>query len=275
MNNVSIIITTKNEAVNIANCLKSIKQQSYLNIEIIVVDNNSTDGTKKIAENYTDKVFNKGPERSAQRNFGAKKAKGKYLLFLDADMVLERQVIEDCVKILADNKSVKAVIIPEKSYGNSFWARVKAFEKSFYVDNNDVEAARFYYKNIFIQQNGFDEKITGPEDWELSQRVSRIYPIARVKSYILHNEGNLSLIKTMKKKYYYAVNFDIYQNSMIEKNVSTKKMIVFHRYKLYFSNPHKLFFNPVLGLAMLFMKTCEFAAGVIGYMMKTYSGGKK
>jgi len=56
---VSIIITTKNEEKNIENCLKSIKLQTYSNIEIIVVDNNSSDQTKEISQKYTDKVLDK------------------------------------------------------------------------------------------------------------------------------------------------------------------------------------------------------------------------
>ena len=72
---VSVIVTTKNEEKNIANCLKSIKNQTYKNIEIIVVDNNSDDRTKEIAGKYTDKVFNHGPERSALRNLGAEREK--------------------------------------------------------------------------------------------------------------------------------------------------------------------------------------------------------
>lgn len=63
---VSVILTTKNEEKHIGNCLKSVKKQAYPRdeIEIIVVDNNSTDKTKEIAKRYTDKVYNFCPERS-------------------------------------------------------------------------------------------------------------------------------------------------------------------------------------------------------------------
>lgn len=73
---VSVVVTIKNEENNIENCLKSIESQSYPQekIEIIVVDNNSTDCTKKISRRFTNKVYNKGPERSVQRNFGMEKA---------------------------------------------------------------------------------------------------------------------------------------------------------------------------------------------------------
>lgn len=73
---VSVIVPTYNSEKFIGACLESIKNQMYTNIELIVVDNNSTDKTKEIAWRYTDKVFNKGPERSAQRNFGAKNSIG-------------------------------------------------------------------------------------------------------------------------------------------------------------------------------------------------------
>ena len=76
---ISVVITTKNEQQNIENCLKSIKNQNYPQdkIEIIGVDNSWGDRTKEIARKYTDKVYNFGPERSAQRNFGVEKSKWK------------------------------------------------------------------------------------------------------------------------------------------------------------------------------------------------------
>jgi len=57
---VSVIVTTRNEEHNIANCLESIKAQTYPQdkIEIIVVDNNSLDKTKEIALKYTNKIYN-------------------------------------------------------------------------------------------------------------------------------------------------------------------------------------------------------------------------
>jgi len=81
---VSIIITTKNEEANISRCLDSVKLQDFPldSIEIIVVDNNSSDRTKEIALSYTSNVYNYGPERFAQRNYGIKQARGKFVLYL-------------------------------------------------------------------------------------------------------------------------------------------------------------------------------------------------
>src|SRR5262245_48197635 len=96
---VSVIVTTKNNTATLDDCLKSIvKQQSYRPIELIVVDNFSTDDTQEIAKKYTSNVFVKGPERSTQRNYGVKKAKGEYVMIIDSDMNLSPKVIEQCVK---------------------------------------------------------------------------------------------------------------------------------------------------------------------------------
>jgi len=62
---VSVIITTKNEEKHIENLLQSIKRKTYKNIEIILVDNYSTDKTIEIARKYTDKIYLKGLERSS------------------------------------------------------------------------------------------------------------------------------------------------------------------------------------------------------------------
>ena len=92
-----MVVTTKNEEKNISKCLESVRGQTYPQeaLEVIVVDNYSTDRTKEIAQKYADKVFEHGPERSAQRNFGIlKKSKGRYVMYLDADMRFSPEVVE-------------------------------------------------------------------------------------------------------------------------------------------------------------------------------------
>lgn len=265
---VSVIITTKNEERNIETCLKSIKNQTYKKIEVIVVDNNSTDSTEKISKKYTKLFFTKGPERSAQRNYGARKSKGTYLLLLDADMRLSKKVIEDCIDIVEKNKLL-GVVIPEESYGKNFWAKCKALERSFYVGVDWMEAARFFSKKTFLEFKGYDESQTGTEDYDLPQRIKEKYgreKFGRINSFIYHNEGNLSLFYTLKKKNYYARTIGKYKNKSSNKYYVKKQSSILERYKLFFSHPVKLFKNPILGVGMLFMKTSEFLAGGLGYM---------
>lgn len=268
---VSVIVTTKNEEKNIESCLERIQKQSYKNIEIIVVDNKSTDKTKEIAKKYTRHVFDKGPERSVQRNFGVKKAKGEYVLILDADMILTEKVVEECVKEIEKSK-VGGVIIPEESFGEGFWAQCKKLERSFYIGNDSIEAARFFPKKTFMSVGGFDEKITGPEDWDHSQRVKDKHGVGRIESMILHNEGKLSLWRTLKKKYYYSQKFREYLEKEENKSYSAKQFSVVDRYMIFFSQPKKLLANPVLSIGMVFMKTAEFGVGGAGFILSRFRG---
>jgi len=259
---VTVVITTKNEELVIEDLLKSIKKQSYSPIETIIVDNSSIDKTVEIAKKYTKYVFTKGPERSSQRNYGAKKAKGKYLLFLDADMELLPGVIEECVKKV-QNLGVGGIIIPEKSVGIGFWAKVKAFERSFYVGYDITDAARFFDKSVFLKLSGFDENITGPEDWDLSMRVQKKYGIATAESLIYHNEEQLSLWKLMKKKYYYGKKTRVYLSK--NKISSVSPQTIFFLRKAFYKKTDKIIAHPFLSLAMIYMLSLELIAGALGY----------
>src|SRR3972149_2105641 len=175
MSLVSVIITTKNEQDVIEKLICSILKQTYPRNEIILVDNYSTDRTIKIAKKLGIKTYLYGPERSAQRNFGAKKSHGKYLMFLDADMELSPHVIEECVEVVQTGKEYGGIVIPEESIADTFLGQVKAFERSFYNLEADTitEAARFFTREAYLKVGGFDETITGPEDWDFPEAVQK------------------------------------------------------------------------------------------------------
>jgi glycosyltransferase involved in cell wall biosynthesis len=99
---VSIVIPVYNAAKYLAACIESVVQQSYPAIEIIVVDNGSTDDSKSIAKNYQKVIFLEEHQKGASvaRNTGIKTAKGKYIQFLDADDLLHPDKIKNQVEIL-------------------------------------------------------------------------------------------------------------------------------------------------------------------------------
>jgi len=271
---ISIIIPTKNSKLMIDACLESIKNQIYKDFEIIVVDNNSIDKTKEIARKYTKLVFNKGPERSVQRNFGALKSNGQYLMFIDSDMELGKSVVADCIKVFQGykvskiNKGLGGIVIPEESFGKGFWAKCVTLERSFYVGVEWMEAARFFPKTVFNEFKGYDNKLISGEDWDLNQNIKTKYEIFRIKSFIRHNEGKLSLLDLLKKKMYYVSKINNYSSKLTNSSSFTKQSSIIGRYILFFSNPVKLFKDPIIGLGMLFMKMSEFAAGGAAYIIK-------
>jgi len=221
---VSVVITTKNEEKNIQNCLQSIKNQTYGNIEIIVVDNGSDDQTQAIAKRYTAKVFTKGPERSAQRNFGAKRAKGKYYLYIDADMTLSIGVINDCVNMCEHDSTLTGLYIPEKITGTGFWNKVRNFERGFY-NGTVIDCVRFVPLNIFKKTGGFDTALTGPEDWDFDKKVRNLGKIGIIQSHINHNECQFDLSKYLSKKSYYAKSMGAYARKWGQNDPDVKKQL--------------------------------------------------
>ena len=265
---VSIIITTKNEAAVIKRLLVSLKDQSYKNIEIIVVDHPATiDKTGRIAKRYTRNVFVKGPERSTQRNFAITKSKGRYILILDADMNLSKDVVKECVDIFTRQKKkekIGGVIIPEKSYGAGIWAKAKALEREVNKGEEYFEAARFFPKNVFEEFGGYDTSLTGPEDWDLPQRISRKYKIFRIRSFIRHSEGRPTLIGLAKRKYYYGLSVDKYlkkQNLPI-----IGKTTVYFLRPAFYRNWRLIVRDPWTGFCMIVMLFFENFGGGLGYL---------
>lgn len=253
--------------------MHSIISQSYKNIELIVVDKSSTDATQKIAKKYTDHVFVHGPERSAQRNFGVKRSTGSYICIIDSDMELSKDVIKNALLLCQKNATVKAIVIPEESFGVGFWAQCKRLERSFYIGVKWMEAARFFDREVYEKMNGYDERVTGGEDYDLPQRIEHHLgrnAIASISDMIYHNEGRLRLYGLCKKKYYYGRHMDRYRCTQENKRNYSKQSSVLYRYGLYFSHPVKLFKNPFLGIGLLFMKTCEFGCAWSGLVVRKF-----
>jgi len=263
---VSVIITTKNEEDVIKRLLESIKNQSYKRIETILVDNNSTDETKNIAKRYSVSMFNYGPERSAQRNYGIKKAKGKLVMILDADMKLSKDVIKECVDEIDKDQSLAAIVIPEKSIGVLFWEKVKSFERSFYNLEGDIytDAARFFRKKLIEEVGGYDETITGPEDWDLPETVEkRGYKISRIRSLIYHYERIPSIYKLIKKKFYYGLKSHRYLSKQKISIVSPKTIYLLR--PVFYKNWKRLISHPILSTSMFILLFLELFAGGLGY----------
>lgn len=257
---ISVIITTKNSAKTLKTLLESINNQTYKKVEIVVVDNKSTDKTIAIARKYTKKVYNIGPERSAQRNYGAKKALGKYVVFLDSDMELTPNVIYECVE---KSKIFKALILPEKTVGSGFVPAIRSFEREMYEGDSNIELARFYEKKVFLEIGGYDENLTGPEDYDLSYRVSKKYKIGRIYSYVLHHEEDIKWVKLLQKKFYYANKGAIYAQKHPEL-IKIQGTIFFR--KVYLKHWKKFLLNPILGMSFLLTRILETIFAIAGYI---------
>ncbi len=250
---ISIIIATKNEATNLPRLLTSLKKQSFQDFEIIIVDNHSTDETLTIARKFTSLVFNYGNERSSQRNFGAQKAKGAYLLFLDADMELPRQILAECLGKITPT-SVVALIIPETVQGKSFFASIKRLEKNLYQNEPMIEAPRFFKKKAFLKSGGYDKNLIAGEDWDLAQEIKQVGKIGRIPSMLFHYEN--SLFRELKHKAYYGRFVKRY--AKIHPNFFSKQSGSY-RIKLLFRKRKLLLKDPLAAIGLFLLKFFEYA----------------
>ncbi|MGI5242310.1 glycosyltransferase family 2 protein [Dactylosporangium sp. CA-139066] len=202
---ISVVVPTLNTQRTLARCLTSIRAQSYPHVELVVVDNRSTDATTAIARDHADVVATCGPERSAQRNHGWRISSGEYVIFIDADMVLAGDIVAEVVDAFRAGPDLGALVIPELAFGDGFLARCRALEKRLYLGDSRVEAARAFPRQVLDKVGGYDEDITGFEDWELPDRVLAAgYRLGRVSSFIMHDEGRISLRRAFHKKRYYG-----------------------------------------------------------------------
>ena len=200
---ISVIIPTKNSARSLPRLLASLKEQTYQNFETIVVDNNSTDATKKIAVSMGSVVDNWGPERSAQRNRGVEISRANILLFIDSDMELTKHVLEKC--ILGMDNSDALCLRESIVTGNNYWAKARAFERDSYFRSLYYEAARCLRKDVFNNICGYDTTMTGIEDMALQARlIERGYRIGWIDEVILHHEEDVGFKQYLTKRREYG-----------------------------------------------------------------------
>jgi glycosyltransferase involved in cell wall biosynthesis len=203
---VSVVVPTKDSAATLELCLSSIRGQRHANLELLVVDNASTDGTRAIAGRLADVSIQGGPERSQQRNIGIANARGEFVLWIDSDMELRPDVVALAVGA-AERADATGVFIPEVSVGWGFWTRCRNLERSCYAGEPWIEAPRLIRRSYLESVGGFVPWLSGTEDAEL--RVRMLADGSRLAwadgAVIVHHEGRLTLGFVARKRFYYGL----------------------------------------------------------------------
>jgi glycosyltransferase involved in cell wall biosynthesis len=172
---VSIVIPIYNQAQYLGETFDAVIKSTFKQVEIIIVDDGSTDGSAEVALKLKDASpqivsviiqENSGPAKA--RNEGIKIARSKYILPLDGDDLIAPTYIENAVKALEENPEVKVVYSEAEKFGDKIgkW-KLKPFSlKSLSLDNM-IFVSAFYRKKDWENVGGYDERITwGWEDWE-------------------------------------------------------------------------------------------------------------
>lgn len=259
---VSIVIPTKNSSKFLEACLESIKKQTYENIEIIVVDNFSTDNTREISLKYTDKFFEKGPERSAQVNYGVEMSTGDFVYKIDSDFILEKEVVDQCVKKIEEG--CDAVIVHNSPDISVSWiAKIRKFEVDMYKYGLTHSSARFVKKSVYKKIGGFNEKITAGEDYDFQNKLNLgNYKIGFVDDEAIHLGEPTKFWPHIYKYYQYGKDSINYKQA----GSGNFKNQINNTFLLYLKNWKKFVFHPVLGTEFVLYNFFKFGAGGLGFL---------
>ncbi len=182
----SIVIPALNEEKYLPKLLKSIKEQTYKNYEIIVADARSSDSTRQIAKKFGCVLVKSGGLPGVGRNNGAKAAKGDMLLFLDADSLIEKDFLERSI----NDMQARGL---DAAGSHLYPSTGKLLDRSFmFIFNSWAYMAQLCYPNacgtgIFCKKwlhekiKGFDESIKLSEDMDYVRRCGKFGKFRLIK----------------------------------------------------------------------------------------------
>ena len=259
---ISIVIPIYNEESNILNLLNSIKKNNYKNLEIIIVDDGSTDNTRKKLKKfpYIKYFFQNKSGVARARNYGIKKSTGDLILLFDGDVILKKNTLSNFVKYFRANQNL--VIL------QGLWEKKYLYKTNFITSHLLLKLNyNFEYKSKFSKKIGnfkgihvdelmtgclgfrkkikkffhFNEKYknSGGEEFELGYEISKkfnIYYTPKIKIY--HKfEGYL---ETLRRIYFRSINYSIL--TFKKKNISNKSNV---------SVPKRDFINLIISFLIL------------------------
>ncbi len=183
MTRVSIIVPVYNGGEDLRRCLAGIRAAETPAAEVIVVDDGSTDGSRRVAGEFGAKVLETGGRRgpAKARNLGARAATGDLLFFLDADVVPGTDAVSRVTRIFDEDPELAAVIgsYDDEPGERDFLSQYRNLMHCFVHQNARTRATTFWSgcgavrREIFLEHSGFDESYARPaiEDIELGYRM--------------------------------------------------------------------------------------------------------
>ena len=252
--NISIIIPVYNSSLTLKECLDAIFDTNFKNFEVIIVSDNSSDNSVEIAKQYQCKVIelpqNKGP--AFARNSGAQEAKGDILLFIDSDVIINKEALNSLADKFSDSdvNVIQGIYSHEPKYKNI----TTQYQQSFYCYYSwhaDLKYTSSLITNcfairrkIFIDFKGFNTNIKGAtcEDEEFGYvLIDKGYKILILRKLNGEHRVNYNFRKLIKR------NFAIYIDTMksyLRNKTYVKKVEQTNYWKV-------LMGIPILGLIIL------------------------
>lgn len=244
---ISIVIPTKNSANTLDACLKSIINQTYSKLELVIVDSQSTDGTLDIARKYTAKIVETQWGLLGAKYLGFKASKGDYILYLDSDQILAYSDVLECS--LPTFSGYDMLCLEEESFRtDSFLQKLIAADRKlvnkFWGKNIDPITGfiipRFYKRSLLdavfkkldivsqMHEIGINEDCL---IYYHAYILSHPFMIGLISKALVHQDLS-SLIDYLRKNYMYGKNMRLLVESslygkLILRNIRFRKGLTF------------------------------------------------
>lgn len=182
----SVVISAYNGEKTIEECLKSVAKIAD---EIVVLDNSSTDSTYSLAKKYTEKIFKQKNNPLAidlLKNLGFEKATGEWILCIDQDEYIEKELEEEILKKLKEKPKVNGFSIPRKNYIFGRWIKYAGWYPDYQLRLFRRGKGKYEEKHVHEQI-----KIAGEEE--------------KLTNHIIHHNYN-SIAQFLEKTIVYAKN---------------------------------------------------------------------
>ncbi len=213
---ISVVIPTLNEEHYLEKTLKSIIRQTIPRdyYEIIISDGKSKDNTLKIAKKYADKIISKKNKSIGEaRNIGAKEAKGKYIVFLDADTTIPKNLFKRILDVFENDKKIAGAFVIYKYTSesllirmlNSIFNLLEIITNIFVPELLVVSGACIIVRATkFRKIGGFKESLKTSEDNDLIMRLRKVGKIVVIKEKVHTSDRRLRKMGLIGLLKYYA-----------------------------------------------------------------------
>lgn len=240
MKKVSVVIPAYNKSEYTKITVESVLSQTYENIEIIVVDDGSTDDTNERMKQFGDKInyiYKKNAGASSARNEGMRVATGEYVAHIDCDDVYYPEKIEKSVKCLEKNSEYGFVytdVYKIDEYNNivgdfsdfalkatSGWIASKLVLEN-WMNNSTLVARKCCFEKVGV----FDENIFVPADWDMVIRLAAVYKAAylpeKLTGYRISEQSTLSYLNDVVDEYIYVIKKSVRSGLITSKKIENR-----------------------------------------------------
>lgn len=233
MKTISVIIPCYKYAHFLSECIESVRNQTYPNIEIIVVSDGSPDDTMDVCSKLGVICFEKpNGGLSSARNFGIERATGEYIMCLDADDVLTPGAIEDHMNLIENEKTIAQCALFEFGDRHNLFTPSRDSGLERVMQANSIFCNAVFSKKMWAEVGGYDESETmrlGYEDWEFWIRLLAAGCELRTSDnialrYRIHGKNMTTMNSHPNRQKLYKYIYDKHRKLYDEKNLKIAGM---------------------------------------------------